>query len=147
MLTPQPRTEPDKTLLDRLGHCETIEIDGREWPIPKLAPRQNEVVIPIILKLWPVFLGLADKGNGEGAKGAQTAIERMRPLLEGDNLKLMYDAIFAALQRGHRSLTRDEFDNEFSISVLEAFAAFKPIATQTGLIQFAPTGGGSDPLA
>ena len=153
------RTEPNKELLDRLGTALTIEVDGRTWPIPKLAPKQNEVVIPIIMKLWPVFLSLAEKGEEAAAAalaanpdGPVNQLERLRPLVEGDdgnNLKLMYDAIFAALQRGHRSLTRDEFDNEMSVGVMEAFEAFRPIAQQTGLIQFTATGGASQdaPLA
>jgi hypothetical protein len=127
-------THPNKALLDRINQPPCITAAGEEWPIPKLAPKQNQTVVPIILALWPKMLAIRE---------AKDKMAKLFELMEGDNLKLMYDCVFLAIQRGHPDLTREEFD-EMEVGVLEAFESLYPIAQQTGLIKIGGGAGASD---
>ncbi|HWE05186.1 MAG TPA: hypothetical protein VG274_00670 [Rhizomicrobium sp.] len=85
----------------------TITIAGREWRIPPLAPRQNRVVLPGLMRL-----------------GKEPA-EQYGTLL---------DIVFAALTRAHPSMTREEFD-DWPIATWELVESIPVIARQTGLLR------------
>jgi len=86
-----------------------IIIAGRGWPIPMLAPRQNRVVVPAIMRL-----------------GAQPAL-RYEDLL---------DIVFAAMTRALPALDRAEFE-DWPIATWELVEAVPVIAAQTGLLKAA----------
>ncbi len=85
----------------------TITIAGREWRIPPLAPRQNRVVLPGLMRL-----------------GKEPA-ERYETLL---------DIVFAALTRARPSITREEFE-DWPIATWELVESIPVIAKQTGLLR------------
>jgi hypothetical protein len=77
------------------------------WPVPHLAPRQNRIVVPALVRL-----------------GAQPQ-ERYGALL---------DMIFAALTRAHPDLDREEFE-DWPLPACELMDALPVIARQTGLMR------------
>jgi hypothetical protein len=85
----------------------TIIIAGRAWRIPLLAPRQNRVVLPGLMRL-----------------GKEPA-EQYGTLL---------DIVFAALTRAHPSIAREEFD-DWPIATWELVESIPVIAKQTGLLR------------
>jgi hypothetical protein len=85
----------------------TITIAGGAWPVPLLAPRQNRVVLPGLMRL-----------------GKEPA-EQYEPLL---------DIVFAALTRAHPSITRAEFE-DWPIATWELVESIPVIAKQTGLLR------------
>lgn len=83
-----------------------IRIAGRAWPIPRLAPRQNRIVLP-------GFLLLADA--------------------PAEHYGVLCDVVFAALTRAHPQLDRAAFD-DWSIATWELLDALPVIAGQTGFL-------------
>lgn len=125
-------TEPNKTLLAD-EDVPTITLDGKAWPVPRLAIKQNKRVAPLIAK-------------------RSKDIERLGP----ENLgalteELMEDVstiIFLGLQRGHKDLTREEFE-DMPISPKELLGAFWTVAKQSYMFKPQSTevnGVVSDPL-
>ena len=96
-------------------HIPLITIAGRDWPIPLLAPRQNRVVVPAIMRL------------------------ASQPGLQYEDL---LEIVFAALTRARPALERAEFE-EWSIATWELVEAIPVIATQTGLLRAAGRSGTS----
>ena len=87
-----------------------IILAGRAWPVPKLAPRQNRIVVPALLRF------------GTGAEA---------------HYDLLLDIAFAALTRGHPEIVRNEFEN-WPIATHELLDALPVVAKQTGLMRMAP---------
>jgi len=84
-----------------------IVIAGREWHIPFLAPRQNRIAVPALLRL--------------GTSGER-------------QYELLLDIAFAALTRAHPQIVRDDFD-DWPIATHELIDALPVIAKQTGLME------------
>ena len=84
-----------------------ITLAGREWPIPMLAPRQNRVVIPALMRLGD------------------------HPERKYEDL---LDAAFAALTRAHPGIDRAKFE-EWPVATWELVEAVPVIASQTGLLK------------
>ncbi|HLY07611.1 MAG TPA: hypothetical protein VKR31_17830 [Rhizomicrobium sp.] len=82
----------------------TITIAGRTWRVPLLAPRQNRIVVPALLRL------------------AANPKERFERLL---------DIVFAALTRARPGIVRAEFE-DWPIASHELFDALPVIAERTG---------------
>lgn len=114
-------TEPDALLLADPS-IPTIVLAGKSWPVPHLAPRQNRIVGPLL-------------------------IERIRGIskLTTEAVDDLTTIAFWALQRGHRALTREEFD-EMPVGIDELLAALGVIGKQTGLFRDAKPGENGTPL-
>jgi hypothetical protein len=105
-------TEPNRMMLaDK--EIPTIDIDGRKWPIPRLAIKQLKVVVPMLMARLPQMR------NG-GAVGNLTA-EAMDDL---------FTIVYTGLTRAHPAMTRDEFDNMI-MSFDEMLAAVVVVQQQT----------------
>lgn len=126
---------PDKSLLEDPSVL-TIELGGERWPVPKLAPRQNEVVVPILLRLIPKLTEVV-RGQAPGQHVSNLAV--LGKVLNEENMHDLYTVIFHSLQRGHKAMTRDEFD-DLPIGALDAVNAVMTIARQTGVIRTARPG-------
>jgi hypothetical protein len=105
-------TVPNPKLLAEEG-VPRIKIAGQDWPVPLLAPRQNNIILPLLLKPRP---------------------SNLEDLATTERLTEIGTIVFHAMQRGHRELTRDEFD-DMPISFVEMIAAIPTIQTQTGLFK------------
>ena len=85
----------------------TISIAGREWVVPLLAPRQNRIVVPGLMKL--AMLATADYG-------------------------LLCEIVFAALTRAHPFLSREEFE-AWPVPLWELVQSLPVISRQTGMMR------------
>lgn len=109
-------TEPNPTV----DTDNYVTLDGKKWPVPKLAPRQNRKVVPAILRCAKI-----DQRN-----------------ITEEQVDDLYLVLYTGLTRAHPTLTRDEFDG-MPISVEDALAAFPIVAIASGFYR-APLV--SDPL-
>ena len=111
-------TEPNAKLLAD-PEVPTVTLDGKAWPIPKLAMVQLKVLLPLLSKYWEAGKAVASVGTAEGVDAMGTIV-------------------FTALLRGHDGengrpgpITRAEFD-EMAIDSKALFLAVRVVAEQTG---------------
>ena len=118
----------------------TITLAGREWAVPRLAPRQNRIVVPALLELVPKILAARDDADAAGAKGGFATLARY---LDTNSYDTLATLVFTALTRAHPNLARDEFD-DMAIDTFDLIAAVAPIARAAGLVRMpaARDGGG-----
>lgn len=122
---PVSACSPNKEFLD--GDTPTVTLAGLEWPIPQLAPKQNRIIVPLVMKLAPrIMNAVNDAKNIDLARFAEAFDEKMYDDLVRIN--------FTALSRAHKGLTMEEFI-EMPIETLELVQSFFVIAKQTGLIK------------
>jgi hypothetical protein len=105
-----------------------VHLAGRDWPIPKLAVKQNRVVTPAITKMLPqlgrFFAATEALAQGDGAA--------LLPLeVSQETFDLMSDAVYAALTRATPGLARAEFDN-LPISFFDLISALAVVVQQSG---------------
>ena len=129
-------TTPNRELLADEG-VPRITLGGVEWPVPKLAIAQNAYVEPLIRRHLPAIVRITRTGvdNAKAVKGGADAGDIV--MSEALTPKLMVDlatVAFHALRRGHKSLTRKEFD-DMSIMWEELYAAVFVIGKQSGLFK------------
>jgi hypothetical protein len=115
----------------RYDTTPTVTLAGCEWALPKLAPRQNRVVVPALLALVPKILRARDDADAAGAKGGFAALARY---LDTESYDALAGLVFAALTRANPSLTREGFD-DMAIDTFELVAAVVPIARAAGLLR------------
>jgi hypothetical protein len=104
--------EPNQELLAD-ERVPRVTLAGREWPVPKFAIAQNSVILPLLMEHFD------------------------RPELayrSTDGIVRLGTVIFTALGRGHRGMTREQFD-DMAIEIPEMAAAIRVIAQQTGLFK------------
>jgi hypothetical protein len=106
-------TEPNAKLLADES-VSRITIDGRAWPVPKLAIKQNKVILPLLTKVGfgtSKILGVLDTAEGIDA---YTTV------------------VLVALQRAHEDLTREELEG-MPMGGNDLILAVNVIANQTGM--------------
>ena len=108
-----------------------ITLAGKELQLPKLAPRQNRIVVPALLELVPKILKARDELDAAGKKGSFVALARY---LDTGSYDTLAKLVFAALTRGHPALAREDFD-DMAIDTFELLGALVPIARAAGLIR------------
>jgi len=119
-------TEPNQAALDDPAVAR-ITLAGREWPVPMLAPKQNAVVVPTILRVVPHVLSA---GDGKG----KFDLERFAQVMDEAAYRDLVTIAWLALTRAHPALTRDEFEN-MPVGTMELVLAVLIIAQQTGVIR------------
>lgn len=105
----------------------TITLAGREWAVPRLAPRQNRVVVPALLELVPKILRARDDAGADN-------FAQLARYLDTKTYDCLTELVYTALTRGAPDLTRAEFD-DLPIDTLEMIASVRTIADQAGMIQ------------
>ncbi len=114
----------------------TIEVMGQKFPVPRFAPAQNEIIVPIILELVPAVVKVM---NGtqvvDGKTVKRDPLEGLAAVMSQKNIHDLYTCVFLALTRAHPTLTRKEFDNECELGPLELMEQIFVIADQTGVIK------------
>ena len=108
-----------------------ITLAGKQWALPKLAPRQNRIVVPALLQLIPKILKARDEADKTGEKGSFAALARY---LDTGSYDTLASLVFAAVTRANPSLTRESFD-DMVIDTFELVAAVVPIARAAGLLK------------
>jgi len=139
------------------GTTPTIRLAGKEWPLPRLAIRQQRVVVPAIQRFtaWVRSIQplrskmdklqaeiaalrkaeqpIPDESFQEERKLADELIgayNDMPPMV----LDAIIDACYAALTRAHPKITREEFDG-MEITVPELMRAITVITEQSGIFK------------
>lgn len=101
----------------------TITLGGTVWNVPKLAPKQNRVLIPMLLEIIPKIETARASVGDELAK--------MAALITTENYDKLCAISYTALTRAN-ALTRAEFD-DLPIDTTELIVAIPLIASQAGL--------------
>jgi hypothetical protein len=112
----------------------SITLAGREWPVPKLAPRQNRIVVPALVELIPKILAARDAAHAAGERGSFATTARYLDTPGYDTLATL---VFTALTRANPDLAREQFD-DMAIDTFELIAAVRTIALQAGLLNVPP---------
>jgi len=111
----------------------TIVLAGREWAVPRLAPRQNRIVVPALLELIPKIVAARQEAVRTGDAGSIAQLARYLDTASYDRLATI---VFTALTRAAPDLGRAEFD-DMPIDTLELVASVRIIAGQAGLLKHA----------
>lgn len=104
----------------------TVKLDGKEWPIPELVPRQLRHMRSALLEMN------AKLGQEDGDK----AVSAFGLLSDEDYDRLVLKPIYWALTRAHPALTEEEF-LDFKSTDGERVTAWYIVRTQSGLFVFA----------
>jgi hypothetical protein len=107
-----------------------ITLGGRAFELPKLAPRQNRIVVPMLLELVPRILRAREEAK---AAGGQNSFATLARYLDTQSYDTLVTLVFAALTRATPSLTKESFD-DMAIDTFELIAAVMPIARAAGLL-------------
>lgn len=140
-----------------------LTLMGEKWPIPKFAPKQNTVIVPIIMSLTPkivkamnevekddkgavVMIAMVDPKTLEGVLDdklqpvmvpkRRSTVESMAEVLDETAMRQLYTCLYYALTRAHPKLKREEFDEEFDIGMMELLDCVFTISDQTGVVKF-----------
>jgi hypothetical protein len=107
-----------------------IVLAGKSWPAPPLAPRQNRVVVPALLKLIPRIIEARDE-----ARAAQEAdVAWLARFVDEPTYDQLATIAYTALTRANPEMKRSEFD-DMPIDVFELVGAVFVIARQAGLLR------------
>lgn len=105
-----------------------IILSGKSWPVPRLAPRQNRVVVPILLQLIPRIV----KAREEAVAAEQNDLAWLGRFVDEPTYDQLVTIAYVALTRAHPELARTAFD-DMAIETLELIGAVFVIARQAGL--------------
>lgn len=95
-----------------ISAAPTIMLGGRQFHIPKLAIKQNRVVVSSLGKILPL-VAMFESMVVTGADGKPTIdMQRMLSMkIEDETWGLVLNSVYAACTRGQPEFTRDEFDD------------------------------------
>ncbi len=125
MSEPKAPTAPNAKLLSD-ERIPTVTIDGQKWPIPKLAQRQLEIVMPIVSARFAALIS-GQRDNAILSTFTREAIHDFGTVA------------YWGLERGHPDLTREEFDN-MPLDMLDLLEIVSVVTRQTGLMRTAKPG-------
>jgi hypothetical protein len=108
----------------------SIILAGKSWPVPRLAPRQNRVVVPALLRLIPRIL----KARDEAVAASESDLTWLGRLVDEPTYDELATVSYTALTRAHPELKPAEFD-DMPVETLELIAAVFVIARQAGLLR------------
>jgi hypothetical protein len=114
----------------------SINIAGKQWPVPQLSPRQNRLVVPALLDVLPKIIRAREQATVQKDGGSLTQLAHYLDTTAYDKLT---DIVFHALSRAHPDLKREDFD-DMPVDTAELFAAMSVIAHQAGLFKPANLG-------
>lgn len=123
-------TETGTADMRQSGDAPTVTIAGREWPVPMLAPRQNRIVVPILVELMPRI----QKVQEEAAKSENSEFAFLKEFVGAAIYDQLLTATYTALTRAAPDLKREDFD-DMPVTLSELFAALTVIARQAGIIR------------
>lgn len=137
------KTVPNQQLLD-LG-TPFVMLAGQKWPIPLLSPKQNRIVLPLLLAMIPKIAGsystveVTDPATGEKVTRSVADMDKLSAMLANGGIDDLYKIIYHALTKGHPTLTQSEFD-DIEIGAFEMIDSIMVIGQQTGVMRNARKG-------
>lgn len=121
---------PNTQLLD--AGAPRVVLAGVTWPVPPLAIKQNRIVLPLLIDLFPEMQAAASLKDAKGDVD-QAAFMKAVMLFSENTLDKLINVVYTSLLRGHPALTREQFDN-MAISPVELFAALDVVVEAVGLL-------------
>jgi hypothetical protein len=110
-----------------------ITLAGKRWPVPRLAPRQNRVIVPILLRLIPRII----KARDDAVAAQDSDLVYLSRFVDEATYGELTTLAYTALTRGNPDLIRHDFD-DMPVETLELVAAVFVIARQAGLLRPTP---------
>lgn len=122
-----------------IANAPTFTLAGKAFHIPRLAIKQNRVVVSGLQKLLPVISKLEDvaRSVAAGGSGAETFLSSFP--LNGDTFDTLADIVYAAITRGDPTFGRDQFD-DLPIGVDELLMALPVVMAQSFAFTKKPEG-------
>lgn len=114
----------------------SITLDGKEWPVPELVPRQLRHIRNALLEMNN---RLGKQGSGDEASKASDAF---LTLDDADYDRLLLKPLYWALTRAHPSLTEDEFQ-DLRATDSQLITGWYVVRAQSGLFVFSDGEGGA----
>ncbi|HTT84967.1 MAG TPA: hypothetical protein VMF67_15935 [Rhizomicrobium sp.] len=108
----------------------TITLAGREWTVPRLAPRQNRIVVPALLRLIPRIITARE----DALAAKESDLAYLARFVDAPTYDELAALVYTALTRAHPELERQEFD-DMPIETLELIGAVSVVARQAGLLR------------
>jgi len=108
----------------------TITLAGKEWTVPRLAPRQNRIIVPALLRLIPHILA----ARAEAVAAQESNLAYLSRFMDGPTYEELATVAYTALTRANPELKRSDFD-DMPIDTLELVASISAIARQAGLLR------------
>lgn len=95
-----------------IAAAPAVTLGGRKFFIPKLAVKQNRVVVSSLGKILPM-VAMFETMVIKGADGNPTVdMKRMLTMtIDDETWGLLLNSVYAACTRGQPEFTRDEFDD------------------------------------
>ncbi len=116
------------------GAAPAIILAGKHWPVPRLAPRQNRIVVPALLQLIPRIV----KARAEAIAAKENDLAWLGRFVDQPTYDQLVTIAYTALTRAQPEFARAAFD-DMAIETLELIGAIYVIARQAGLLRSAPT--------
>jgi hypothetical protein len=110
-----------------------IILAGKSWPVPRLAPRQNRVIVPILLRLIPRII----KARDDAVAAQDSDFAYLSRFVDETTYGELTTLAYTAVTRANPDLIRHDFD-DMAVETLELVAAVFVIARQAGLLRPAP---------
>lgn len=110
-----------------------IFLAGKAWSVPTLAPRQNRIIVPLLLRLIPRIV----EARAAGVAAQQTGLAWLGHFVDEQTYDQLATISHTALTRAEPEITRAAFD-DMAITTLELIDAIFVIARQAGLLRPAP---------
>jgi hypothetical protein len=115
---------------------QTITIGGREWPLPKLAPKQNRVVVGLLYEYLPRLQEAyrAALVDPEDASKGVRRVDMIKAFADAKSQDDLGTIAFMALTRASPDLTREQFD-DLPTDLEELLTALSAIARAAGVLR------------
>lgn len=110
-----------------------VTLGGKEWPIPKLAPRQQRLIVPALLAIMPTL------GMIIAAVESKDPMAIAQMQVNDDVYDKIVDVVYAALTRADPELKKEDF-LDIAIDARDMFAALPVVMAQTGMMERAKPG-------
>jgi hypothetical protein len=107
-----------------------ITLAGKSWPVPRLAPRQNRIIVPALLRLIPRIV----KAREQSVAAREGDLAYLSRFMEEQSYDQLATVAYTALTRANPELKRSDFD-DMPIHTLELIASVIVIARQAGLLR------------
>lgn len=118
-----------------------IKLGAEEWPVPRLAPRQNRIIEPRIMPLLRALYPRYQEVQKLAAAGQLPPADFQ--LMSEEQYDTALDCIAAALTRAHPTFKRDDLLDMESVTSVQLIAALTVVMQQTGVFVPAGTPGAS----
>lgn len=115
---------------------ESLSLGGKTWALPKLAPKQNRIVVPLAMEYIPRIADAykAARIDPEDEAKGYRRIDLIKPFADPKSQDELGTMVFTALTRGSPQFTREEFD-ELPINLEDLLGVAAQVARACGVMR------------